>query len=259
MAKLYLGTSGFKFQDWKGNFYTPQVKEKDWLAYYAERFNALEVNSSYYRLLPPATLFHMANKVPPDFLFTVKAYRTLTHEISAENAADFAAFKDSLRPLSDAGKFGCILAQFPSSFHHTPESRQYLAHLREQLADYPLAIEFRHREWVQEEVFAFLRQHRIGWCGVDQPQFPSLLPPIAPATSEIGYVRFHGRNYQGWWGGKARRYDYLYSDEELQEWVPRIQRLEQETEKVFVFLNNCYEAKATQNALRLRELLELAE
>jgi uncharacterized protein YecE (DUF72 family) len=255
---IFVGTSGFKFDDWKGHFYPEDLKEKDWLNHYGTRFNCLEVNSTYYRLLHPATFFHMAKKVPDDFLFTVKAYRTLTHEAGSDNKADFDAFIDSLQPLVEAGKFGCVLAQFPTSFHNTPGNRQYLAELCDRFSERPLVVEFRNREWVKDAVFDFLREQGVGWCAVDEPQFRSLMPPIAVATSSIGYVRFHGRNYQKWWSStdSKQRYDYLYSREELMEWIPKIQRLEAETDTVYVFMNNCFEGKAAQNAAELRGLLE---
>jgi len=255
---ILVGTSGFKFDDWKGTFYPPEVKQKDWLNYYGERFNCLEVNATYYRLLHPATFFHMANKVPEGFQFTVKTYRSLTHEPGSDNEADFATFIESFQPLIEAEKFGCVLGQFPTSFHNTPGNRHYLARFCERFAEYPLVVEFRNREWVKEEVFDFLREHAIGWCAVDEPQFRTLMPPIAVATSRIGYVRFHGRNYQKWWSttDSKQRYDYLYSREELMEWVPRIQGLTAETDRVYVFMNNCFEAQAANNAVEMRSLLE---
>jgi uncharacterized protein YecE (DUF72 family) len=253
---IRVGTSGFKFADWKGRFYPEALDERKWLEYYAERFNTVEVNSTYYRLLPPATFFQMAKKVPEGFDFTVKAYRTSTHEIGPETAADIAAFKESLRPLIEAGKFGCVLAQFPTSFHNTPEARGHLVRFREEFAGYPLVIEFRNREWLEEAVFDFLRENEIGFCGVDEPQLKSLLPPLAVATSDIGYVRFHGRNAKKWWSGsKEERYDYLYSAEELREWAPRIRRLEQQTRRVYVFMNNCFAGQAAVNAGQMREIL----
>jgi uncharacterized protein YecE (DUF72 family) len=255
---IYVGTSGFKFDDWKGHFYPESVKEKDWLQYYGERFNCLEINASYYRLMHPATFFHMANKVPDVFEFTVKAYRALTHEIGPENEADFTTFIASIQPLIEAKKFGCILAQFPTSFHNTPGNRGYLTQLCGRFSELPLVVEFRNREWVKDEVFAFLREHQVGWCAVDEPQFRSLMPPIAVATSPIGYVRFHGRNYKQWWAKDSKlRYDYLYPREELEEWVPRIRGLAAETQKVYVFMNNCFQAQAARNAIEMRELLSL--
>ena len=255
---IYIGTSGFKFDDWKGTFYPEAVKQKDWLRYYGERFNCLEVNATYYRLLHPATFFHMGNKVAEGFRFTVKTYRSLTHEPRSDNQADFAAFMESLNPLLEANKFGCVLAQFPTSFHNTPGNRQYLADFCGRLSEYPLVVEFRNREWVRDEVFDFLRGQDVGWCSADEPQFRSLMPPIAVATSNIGYVRFHGRNYKTWWSSSdgKDRYDYLYSEEELMEWVPKIRNLEREAETVYVFMNNCFQGQAAQTAVQMRSLLE---
>ena len=254
---IHVGTSGFKFDDWKGTFYPAEVKQKDWLAYYGSRFNCLEVNSSYYRLFHPATFFHMANKVTEGFQFTVKTYRSLTHEVGSDNEADFATFRESLQPLIEADKFGCVLAQFPTSFHNTPGNRQYLARLCDQFLDYPLVIEFRNREWARDEVYDFLRSRQVGWCAVDEPQFRSLMPPVVVATSPIGYVRFHGRNYQTWWKGDSKkRYDYLYRREELMEWVPRIGQLAEQTDRVYVFMNNCFMGQAAKNAEEMRALLE---
>jgi uncharacterized protein YecE (DUF72 family) len=254
---IYIGTSGFKFDDWKGAFYPPELSEKSWLNYYGERFNCVEVNSTYYRLVHPRTFYFMAEKVPAGFEFTVKAYGGLTHESGEGGESDFQAFVDSLQPLIEANKFGCILAQFPHRFHNTQENRAYLAEFKQRLGGLPTVIEFRAREWAEQAVFDFLREHGLGYCAVDEPQFKSLMPPIAVATSSVGYVRFHGRNYETWWKGDSKtRYDYLYSEDELKEWLPKIKQLEQQTEKVYVFMNNCYAGKAATNAAQMKELLQ---
>jgi uncharacterized protein YecE (DUF72 family) len=199
----------------------------------------------------------MANKVPDEFEFTVKTFRSLTHDITSDNSADFGTFIESFQPLVEAGKFGCVLAQFPNSFHRTPGTMDYLSRFAERFAGYPLVIEFRNREWAKEDVIEFLRDRRMGWCAVDEPQFPSLMPPIVAATSPIGYVRFHGRNYRKWWSNDSKlRYDYHYSEDELKEWVPKIQGLAAETDKVYVFMNNCFQAQAAKNAAEMRDLLE---
>jgi uncharacterized protein YecE (DUF72 family) len=257
---IRVGTSGFKFDDWKGAFYPETIKQKDWLAYYGQRFDCLEVNSTYYRLLNPATFFAMAGKVPDGFRFTVKAYRTLTHEPGSDNEDDFRTFIESLQPLIEADKFGCVLAQFPNSFHNTPGNRQYLASLCDHFSNYPLVVEFRNRQWAKDEVYDFLRRHQIGWCAVDEPHFRTLMPPISIATSPVGYVRFHGRNYQTWWQGDSKkRYDYLYTDTELKEWVPRIHDLEGHTDIVYVFMNNCFGGQAAKNAADMQNLLGVGE
>ena len=254
---VYVGTSGFKFADWKEAFYPAGVPEKSWLNYYATVFGCLEVNSTYYRPLPPATFAQMAAKVPAGFQFTVKAYQSITHQSDTDNAADFATFVESLNPLVEAGKLGGVLAQFPNSFRPTPATCDYLARLRERLAGLPVAVEFRHRDWARKETFPLLCRLDLAYCAVDEPQFSSLMPPLSVATSALGYVRFHGRNYQTWWQGDSkRRYDYLYSRPELEEWVPRIVRLDDETGKVFVFMNNCFGAQAAKNAVDIRDLLK---
>jgi len=254
---IYVGTSGFKFDDWKGTFYPPDVPQNKWLTYYGERFNCLEINSSYYRLMPAQTFYYMAQKVPEGFQFAVKAYGGLTHEPADATADDARAFIDSLQPLIEASKFGCVLAQFPNRFRNTEENRQYLIEFKERLEGLPVVIEFRHREWAEEAVFPFLRENGLGYCAVDEPRFRSLMPPIAVATSGIGYVRFHGRNAEKWFKGDNKtRYDYLYSEDELREWVPKIKTLDQQAERVYVFMNNCYAGKAATNAGQMREILQ---
>jgi len=254
---IRIGTSGFKFDDWKGAFYPVDLSPRNWLEYYGEHFDTVEVNASYYSLIHPATFFQMAKKVPEGFEFTVKAHRTLTHEIGAGTESDLAQFIESVQPLVEAGKFGCILAQFPPRFHRTPQAEEYVAEFAESFGELPLVVEFRHRSWASEQVFDSLRQRGVGYCAVDEPQFRTLMPPVSPATSNIGYVRFHGRNYDNWWKGDAKkRYDYLYSEDELKEWVPRLEQLDEQTDKVYVFMNNCFQGQAATNAGQLRQMLQ---
>jgi uncharacterized protein YecE (DUF72 family) len=254
---IYVGTSGFKFDDWKGPFYPPDLPQTQWLNFYARQFNCLEVNASYYTLIHPATFARMAEKTPAGFLFTVKAYRGMTHEFSEETEGFSRTFRESLGPLSEAGKLGCVLAQFPNKFRNVSPNRQYLLEFQERLGDIPLVYEFRSRDWIRDETFAFLRERGIGYCAVDEPQFKTLIPPVAEVTSDIGYVRFHGRNYDNWWSGDVKkRYDYLYSLDELNEWVPKITALDDAASKVFVFMNNCFAAQAAKNAAQMKELLQ---
>ncbi len=149
-----------------------------------------------------------------------------------------------------------MLAQFPTSFHNIPGNRHYLAQLCDHFADFPLVVEFRNRQWAKDEVFDFLRDRRVGWCAVDEPQFRSLMPPLAVATSPVGYVRFHGRNYKTWWKGDSKtRYDYLYREDELKEWVPKIRDLDRQADVVYVFMNNCFGGQAAKNAADMQKLL----
>ena len=178
---LHIGTSGFSYDDWVGPVYPAGLPKRDWLAFYAREFSTVEVNATYYAIPAPKTLAAMADKTPAGFLFTVKANQEMTHK-RGDNASVFAAFKLAVQPMVDAGKLGCILAQFPFSFHATAPNRQYLAEAGERLAPLPLVAEFRNREWLSPETFADLRRLGIGFCCVDEPRLPGLIPPVAEAT-----------------------------------------------------------------------------
>jgi len=254
---ILIGTSGFSYKDWVGPYYPPKLPQKDWLTFYAREFKTCELDFTYYRLPEARTLERMAAKVSTGFLFTLKAPRELTHE-RTDNEAAFAQFVAALTPLLEAGKFGCILAQFPYSFHANRTNRDYLGFLRQHLGDLPVVVEFRNAGWLTPENFAFLRENRLGFCCVDEPRLKGLIPPVAEVTAETAYVRFHGRNAQKWWQHDEawERYDYTYSDEELAEWVPKIKSLDQRAERTFIFANNHWQAQAVGTARQLRMLLE---
>ncbi|HEU4754173.1 MAG TPA: DUF72 domain-containing protein [Armatimonadota bacterium] len=253
-----IGTSGFSYDDWKGHFYPPDIKRADMLTYYARRFPAVELNTTYYGIPAPETLWQMSRRVPPGFRFAVKAHQDMTHS-GVLMPEVFQQFREAVAPLADQGMLGCVLAQFPWSFKRTPENERFLAVLRQELPDMPVVVEFRNAAWVDEAVFDRLRELDLGYCCVDEPRLKGLVPPVAATTSGIGYVRFHGRNYQKWWQHDQphERYNYLYSAEELQEWVPKIEQLAAGTETTYVFFNNHYEGKAGVNAQQLAELLNV--
>jgi len=253
---IYVGTSGFSYKDWVGPYYPKGTPRQGWLEFYARDFQVTELNFTYYRVPSTSTLERLVAKTPADFRFTLKAHQDMTHN-RERNEGVFTDFVDSLQPLIDSGKFGCILAQFPWSFKADEEGLNYLRFLRQQLSDLPVVIEFRRREWIRDETFEFLEANDLGFCCVDQPPVESLIPPIAVATSPIAYLRFHGRNAKKWWQHDEawERYDYTYSDEELDEWVPKIRKLEEKADKTFVFANNHWEGQAVQTARQLQMLL----
>jgi uncharacterized protein YecE (DUF72 family) len=255
---ILIGTSGFSYEDWRGYFYPQELPKKEMLNYYAEHFPTVEVNATYYSLPHPATFYQMARKVPPGFEFVVKAHKDMTH--AAEFLPDaFQQFRAALEPLREAGMLGCVLAQYPWSFKAIPENRNALQQLRVELPELPVVVEFRNAGWVSDDTFALLRELQFGFCCVDEPHLKGLMPRIVKATSPIGYVRFHGRNAAKWWRHEQayERYDYLYSEEKLAEWVPKIRDLSEETEKTYLFFNNHYEGKAGQNAQMMAQLLNL--
>ncbi|OGO13948.1 MAG: hypothetical protein A2Y93_04510, partial [Chloroflexi bacterium RBG_13_68_17] len=184
----------------------------------------------------------------------VKAHRSLTHE---REEADFPGFRDSLSPLVESGKLATVLAQFPHSFHATAANRAYLGRLREELGDLRTVVEFRDQAWVGEETFDQLQTLGLGFCCVDEPRLPGLMPPVAKATGPVAYVRFHGRNAERWWEHEQawERYDYTYQDDELREWIPRLQELDSQAEVTLVYTNNHYRGQSVGTLRQLQALL----
>ena len=256
-AMIYFGTSGFSYDDWVGNFYPAGLPRHQWLAYYAREFNTCEINSTFYALPKPANIKAMVQKTGDGFLFSIKANQEMTH-LRESNAEVFQAFRQVIEPVIAAGKLGCILAQFPYSFRLTRENWDYLKLFKERMGDLPVAVEFRNAQWLRDEVFGWLRHLELGFCCVDEPPLPNLLPPLAEATSAISYVRFHGRNSAKWWKHEQayERYDYSYNPQELSEWLPKIKKLDRMSERTFVFANNHWRGQAVDTIRQLRVMLD---
>lgn len=253
---ILIGTSGFSYEDWKGIFYPENIKKADMLACYARSFAAIEINASYYAIPGAASFAGMAHKTPDNFEFVVKAHRDMTHAEGLDSRP-FDIFKGSVQPLIDAGKFGCVLAQFPWSFKCTADNVAKLRGFKDMIEELPTVVEFRNAEWVNEEVFELLRELDLGFCAVDEPHLKGLMPPVAAVTSSIGYVRFHGRNAGKWWkhDHAYERYDYLYTEDELSEWMPRIADIDSQASKTYVFFNTHYKAKAVKSARLCAKML----
>jgi uncharacterized protein YecE (DUF72 family) len=251
---IRLGTSGFSYDDWIGPVYPEDLPRWGWLGYYAKQFDTVELNVTYYRIPELKIVSGWINKTPEDFLFTVKAHRSITHE---RKAPDFAAFRAAVEPLLEEGRLAAILAQFPHSFHPTNENTEYLQVLREGLRDLPVVIEFRGSKWVSEATFSLLEGLQFGFCCVDEPELPGLMPPTVRSTSDIAYVRFHGRNADKWWQHDHawERYDYSYEEEELKEWKPRIEALHAESPLTLVYANNHYRGQSVETLRKLEKIL----
>jgi len=233
------------------------MPQKEWLFYYSREFKTCEINSTFYAIPKLSTMESMAKRTGEGFLFSVKANQRMTHQ-REDNEEVFVAFRKMLEPLEEAGKLGCVLAQFPYSFKPSRYSREYLELFKERVGELSIVIEFRNAEWLREEVFDWMRQNELGFCCVDEPPLPRLIPPLAKATSKIAYVRFHGRNAAKWWQHEHayERYDYSYSREELTEWLPRIRDLERASEKTFVFANNHWRGQAVDTIRQLRMMFD---
>jgi uncharacterized protein YecE (DUF72 family) len=254
---ICLGTSGFSYKDWAGLFYPADLPQREWLSFYSREFDTCEINSTYYALPSVVALQSMAAKTGDGFLFSIKANQEMTHQ--RENSTTICeAFRQVLQPLIEAHKLGCVLAQFPYNFDFNRYNWEYLAKLRQNLRDLPLVVEFRNARWLKVEVFQWLRHQDMGFCCVDEPQLPNLLPPIAEATSKIGYIRFHGRNKEKWWKHDQayERYDYTYTSQELSEWLTKIKKLADITEKTFIFANNHWRGQSINTIRQLRTMLD---
>ena len=259
MIDILIGTSGFSYNDWKGDFYPHGMAPKNFLEYYSYYFNVIELNFSYYRIPQQDQIQLMLDQSGGRVEFVVKAFRQMTHENSGSDKilSDIVSlFIKGISPLIEADKLGGILLQFPQHFHYTHKNRIYLKSLIESFQPLHVFVEFRQKEWLKESVYNSLTDLGAGFVCVDEPDLPALIPPFGLSTSDTGYIRFHGRNSKNWYGtDSTRRYDYLYSEMELEEWVPRIERMEKEIKKLFVFFNNHARAQAVDNARMLISLL----
>ncbi len=195
----------------------------------------------------------------PRFLFSAKLLQEFTHKREAwPGNGTVARFCDGLRPLKDAGMLGALLVQFPWTFKRTVENRKWLARLFETFHTWPLVFELRHTSWECPETFAELSQRGIALCNIDQPLFDDSVAPSEHVTAALGYVRFHGRNYENWFNeqsGRDQRYDYLYSGEELAPWVDRLNNMKKRVNDLFVITNNHYRGQAVVNALEIQAAL----
>ncbi len=249
-----MGTSGYSFADWVGPFYPPGTRSGEMLSFYQKHFNTVEINATYYRIPPARTMASMAERTPADFLFLSKLPGSLTHKREADRG-QVRAFQSAMAPLTEAGKNAGYLAQFPFSFKHAPESEDYLRWLKDVLPDTPLFAEFRHVSWDLPDLKERLEDMGVAFCSVDEPSLRGLFPKRAMLAGDTAYVRFHGRNARDWWTGGPRRYDYLYSRDELEQWKGFVRDLANEAKQTFVFFNNCHAGHAVINARMMEEML----
>jgi uncharacterized protein YecE (DUF72 family) len=251
---VYIGTSGFSYDDWKEVFYPAKMSRKDFLEYYSKFFPAIEVNFTYYQMPFERTINALIRKSVGRLKFIVKAHQSLTHE-RIEQEEPYQQFQAALRPLEEAGVLSGVLAQFPFSFKRNIQNLNFLERFHERMNMYPLIIEFRHASWVNQEMMAFLKERNSGFCCVDEPKLPGLVPKVLINTNNIGYIRFHGRNKETWWNYKdqSERYDYLYHRRELGDWARRLKEFAENVNELFVFFNNHPRGQAVKNAFMMKQ------
>ncbi len=277
-----------------GEFYPPQIRSAEArLRYYASCFDTVEVDSTYYAIPEQRTVWLWGARTPGTFTFHVKAYGALTgHAIDLRTLpADIREaaggpssksvyvrerevlrliaqrFRETLMPLARAGKLGVIVFQFPPWFDCKSSNMDYLLFCKELMAEFSLAVEFRHGSWLSpakaSQVVSFLRAHAITYIAADEPQYgTSATVPFLPfVTTDTAYLRFHGRNVENWLKkgiATSLRYAYSYSDAELGELAPAVKEAGRQAKKTYAMFNNCHRGSATANAARMKELLREA-
>jgi len=257
-TKIRVGPAGWSYKDWEGVVYPPHGSKFDPLGYLAQFFDTIEINSPFYRIPPPAHAKSWVKRIASNenFRFTTKIFRGFTHEIEPLVNDDVKAFRDYLDPMMDADRLGAILIQFPWSFKNTPGSREKLVALFDAFKDYPKSLEVRHATFQEPEFYELLDEHDVGWVNVDQPLFHDSVKPADTVTGPVAYARFHGRNYEKWFAHDEswERYNYLYSEQELEPWVARIERMAR-SKDTYVITNNHFRGQAILNAGDLKESL----
>ncbi len=278
MSNLRIGTSGWNYPagggTWNGIFYPSAPKGRrgkgsarpgfDELAYYADHFDTVEVNTTFYGQ-PRATVAQTwADRTPSGFEFSLKLYRKLTHAairgVPALNQELIDEYRRGIEPLAAAGKIGALLAQFPPSFKQTSESQAYLDSLLGRFRDYPIAVELRHRSWSDDFVstLSLLNSHDSALTQIDEPKFKlSIRQNQLPNVSGFYYMRLHGRNAQQWWKHDTSedRYNYLYSAEELKPVSETADAARRLVKKFYLYFNNHFASKAVVNAVMIKKQL----
>lgn len=256
-VKVLVGTSGYSYGDWVGPVYPSGTAKKDFLSVFSNRFSIVELNFSYYRQPDAHITGRMVEETDPGFFFAIKAHKSITHTISEDWRTEVAVYRKGIQPLIVSKRLTAVLLQFPFSFHYEKENRIYLDRVCSELQDLPLVLEFRHADWQATRVYHEMRSRNIGLAVADYPALHNLPKPTPVITSDIGYVRFHGRNAKNWWGGtNASRYDYLYGSSELDEWVERITGMSRNAKVLVIVFNNHWRGKAAQNADELKAKLQ---
>ena len=268
-------------------FYPPsrgRAKTFDELTFYAEHFDTVEVNSTFYGQPRAEVTRAWAARTPSRFEFSIKLYQKFTHPrmfkdrlssglpddaarepalldaLAQPTGADVDAFRRGIDPLASSGRLGALLAQFPASFKDTSASRDYLAGLLGAFAGYPVAVELRHKSWSDRigDTLSLLNTFKAAWVQIDEPKFRfSIRQNYLPNIRGFYYMRLHGRNAAHWWRHEKSedRYDYLYTADELKEFTETADAAQALVRKLYLYTNNHFSAKSVANAAMIKRQL----
>ena len=281
MGDIRIGTSGWNYPSgqgtWNGIFYPVPAGPRrrgaprlDELTFYAEHFNTVEINSTFYGVPSVATAKGWAERTPPGFEFSLKLFQKFTHPGMFHNRGmgapwdlgqkDVDLFRAAIDPLAATGKLGALLAQFPASFKNEPDSRAYIEWLLERFREYQIAVELRHSSWSDQpaDTLRLLDAFGAAWTQIDEPKFRfSIRQNLLPNVRTFYYLRLHGRNAAQWWNHEKSedRYNYLYSADELQPFAEAAKAASREVKKAYLYANNHFSAKSVANAAVLKHEL----
>lgn len=279
-SRFYIGTCGYSYpgeppNGWSGVFYPKGGKKPvNELEFYAGYFNAVEINSTFYRPASAAMARGWVNKTPADFVFTVKAWQKFTHAAKLGDGAsdtgerwapferaDVERFSEGIEPLVEAGRLGALLFQYPAGFVRDAANLERLEAALSSFDICPKVVELRHRSWSdhRDETAALLGRLRTTWAFIDEPKFSTSVKQDLTATDELTYLRLHGRNAEKWWKHQDawERYDYFYQAENIRRLAAKLKQLAGKSprSKFYVFFNNHARGQAVANALMLHRVL----
>jgi uncharacterized protein YecE (DUF72 family) len=258
MGTILIGTCGYYYpKEWADVFYPPRIKRNDLLSFYAGEFNTVELDFSWYSIPLAINMERMIEQTNSKLMFSIKGHQSFTHHIEISQWRDAVKeYRKGILPLLTNNVLSSVILQFPESFHYEKDTRIYLNNLIEEFDGIPLVVEFRHNSWQNDRVYEGLNKRGVGLCLVDLPEI-SKLPKFVPViTGDIAYMRFHGRNKKNWHtGNNTTRYDYAYSDEELEEYKKVLFEISQKSKVLQIFFNNHAKASAPVNAKKMMALL----
>ncbi len=251
----YFGPAGWSYPDWKGVVYPKGMKIHP-LNYLENYFNMIEINTSFYHLPKHSIVENWCKLITKkDFLLTMKLGQKFTHEREGISKEDIEGYKNVFSTVKYHERLGGILIQFPWSFINIGENMDHLKKLIEWFNDFPLIVEVRHITWHKKKFFEFLNKNNVGFCNIDQPETRNSIKLTDYVTSDIGYLRLHGRNKKDWFDkntNRDKRYNYLYQGEELKELTGTIRTIHEKGLKTFVVGNNHFKGQAVVNLLQLQ-------
>jgi uncharacterized protein YecE (DUF72 family) len=248
LDNVILGTSGWSYREWIGPFYGKGTKSM--LGAYGRVFKTVEINSTFYRYPTDKMVMGWVRYSPSNFVFTAKLPKLITHEKKLELAKgveeDLQRYCETMRTLLLNGKLGCLLIQLPPKYEYDIDHLESFFKILP--ADFKFAVEFRNLSWLRNETWDLLNRYKVAYTIVDEP----LLPPEIHITSSIAYFRWHGKGSRPW-------FNYRYSKEELDPWIPRVKAASKKVKKVYGYFNNHFHGYAPENCLQVLEMLGMLE